>query len=363
MSPRTPALLVLLFSIGCSQAPVPKKEEPTVPPEEIFRNIEQRLVASKSLRVLARCDQVNRDESGTEHCRGLTASLFLRGETQCAIEVRGIDREGKAVGADLVSDGTRMVSRPRVTGPWAETGIPNSFRIVLVSLMHRIGLVRTTTSIATMVGLNTFLLPAGVHAAANFRREETKGGVACLSYTVVDLTGVELHAKLWYDAGTLRPVRRTTGPEAGNPGLIYDETYEEYVPDASIPDAAVVLPDPDPAAGRRWTSDGDTLLYEERGGAKMRFVLICSGVDVATTNTGVVIKHGGMTQNLSRNTGLMLVTATQSTLNPIPDGWDHDLVQEYHEYRAAHPGTRIRDWLAETLKRRPAKDLQELYGK
>jgi len=362
MTPRSSASLLLLL-IGCAPAPTPKKEEPPVSPAEIFRRMEQQLVDSTSLKIRARCDQVNRSESGTEERRGLTATLLLRGDTQFAIELQGIDRDGSSVGASLVSDGTRMVSRPRFSDPWVETDIPNSFRVVFLSLMHRIGLVRTTTGIATMVGMKTFLLPAGVKAAANFRSEETKDGVACLSYTIVDLTGRELHAKLWYDAETLRPVRRTTGFEDGKPGATYEERYEDYVPDKSIGSAAFVLPDPDPTTPRRWTHDGDVLIYEEREGPKIRFVLICSGVDVGTTDKGVVIKHGGVTQNLAGNTGLMLVTAKRTTMNSIPEGWDHDLVQEYLEDRAAHPGTRIRDWLAETLKRRPAKDLQELYGK
>src|SRR5260370_1037153 len=111
MTPRRSASLLLLLSIGCAQAPTPKKEESPVSPAEIFRQMEQRLVESTSLRIRARCDQVNRSESGTEERRGLNATLLLRGETQFAIDVKGVDRDGSSVGATLVSDGTRMVSR------------------------------------------------------------------------------------------------------------------------------------------------------------------------------------------------------------------------------------------------------------
>jgi hypothetical protein len=362
MISRSAALLLLLLPAACAEAPVVRKgEPPAASPEEVYRKMEQRLLAAGSLRIRARCDQVNRTESGTEERQGLAAFCFLRGETQCAIELRGIDRDGQTVGTALVSDGTRMISRPRFTKPWAETDIPNSFDIVFLSLLHRIGLARTTTATAAMIGMNTFLIPSAIPAAANFRNEETKDGVACMSYTVPKLTDRDLHAKLWYDAKTLRPLRRTVGVEDGKPGLVYDETYEDYSLEAQIPDGPFVLPDLDPASRRRFASDGKSMIYEEREGGIVRFVLICDdGTEGETTADGIILRRGGVTQNIKATTGLMLIKGNRTMMNAIPNGWDHDLVQEYHEYRAAHPKGLIVDWLKAAQQRRPTT-MMEIY--
>lgn len=359
MTHRFAALMLLLLPAACAGAPPPKIEEPVVPPSEIFRKMEQQLAAATSLRIRARCDQVERSESGTEDRQGTNAFCFLRGEAQCAIELRGIDREGRTVGTAMVSDGTRLLSRVRFTKPWVESDIPNGFKTVFQSLLHRAGLARTTAGITQYLAKNTFLAPSAVPAAANFRSEGAKDGVACMSYTVVDLTAHEIHVKLWYDAKTLRPLRRVTGVEDGKPGLSFDETYEDYALDARIPDGPFVLPDLDPAGRRRFASDGKFMIYEERESGVVRFVLIADdGVEGETTSDGIILRRGGVTQNIKSNTGLMLIKGNRTILNAIPEGWDHDWVQEYHGYRAAHPKGLIVDWLKAALQRHPSTVLE-----
>jgi hypothetical protein len=173
----------------------------------------------------------------------------------------------------------------------------------------------------------------------------------------VEVTG-EIQVKLWYDPKTLRPLRRLTGVENGKPGLSFDETYDEYSLDPRIPDGPFVLPDLDPTSRRRYAGDGKSMIYLEREAGVVRFVLIADdGVEGETTSDGIILRRGGVTQTIKSTTGLMLIKGNRTVMNAIPEGWDHDLVQEYHGYRAAHPRATIEEWLKAALKERPATPL------
>ena len=103
------------------------------------------------------------------------------------------------------------------------------------------------------------------------------------------------------------------------------------------------------------------MIYEEREGGIVRFVLVCDdGTEGETTADGIILRRGGVTQNIKSTTGMMLIKGNRTMINAIPAGWDHDLVQEYHEYRAAHPKGLIVDWLKTAQQRRPTT-MMEIY--
>ncbi|MBV8880710.1 MAG: hypothetical protein JO332_12135 [Planctomycetaceae bacterium] len=358
------AALLLLFTAGCAASPPAPLDDPTLTPEEIFRKMEARALEAPSLRIRAACEQIDRAASGEVERKSLMTLAQLRGERQFSFVVTGVDARGQVVGGALISDGTRVSARLSPSKPWVEGDAPPELKRHLATMIHRVGPTLTELNSAAVVASGASLKPSGAPPeCSNFKAGETRGNLASMTYDIRDARGNGFAITLWYDRTTGTPVRRRVGDET-QPGLAFDETYSDYVAGAEVPDAAFVVPDPFPDSPRRWTGDADLFLYEEREGGRLRFLLLCTGpFDIGTTDTGIILKRGGVTQRISNQTGMMIVDGNRTTMNAIPEGWDNDLAGEYSEYRAAHPGVRLRDWMIGRLKQRPSTHLEALLRK
>ena len=362
------ALLAFLLPAACS-APPPTapaaKAVPAASPEELFQRMERRLVSVPSLRLRGMCEQIDRQATGVEERKVVTMAAFLRGGEQCSVEMKGKDAEGQPVGAALICDGTFLLSRMGFTKPWTPRAVLPELKTTLLTMIHRFGLAYGTLNLNMHLALGRTPQVSGMPEPSNLRAgETTPEGVPSLTYDLADQAGRTVSATLWYDARTLRPVRRRIGPPEGKPGTTFDETYSDFAEGAELPNERFVLPDLDPEGRQRFAYDGQSMIYEERQDGDVRFVLIADGGTVAeASDEGLVLKRGGVTQKIRNNTGLMLLKGNRTLMNAIPEGWDHDLVQEFHEYRAAHAGARISEWLAAAVKKRPSAMIETYLKK
>jgi outer membrane lipoprotein-sorting protein len=194
--------------------------------EKLFRDLEKKIDAAKSLRLASDIDVKDKREGGT-----LRSSLALApgGKVRMTMKGKG---GGKEVEIEVVSDGAKLHTRANPPGDSKQEEAPKNLHALMRKMLSRAG----TLGAAFLVrgsgrpGAPKELDPEKLFKVSDFKIGEAakvNGRDAKVIHYQIAIAGKDsAKVTLWLDAKTLLPIKRVIIPEAED--VQVTETYTEF---------------------------------------------------------------------------------------------------------------------------------------
>jgi outer membrane lipoprotein-sorting protein len=199
--------------------------------EKLFRELEKKVLAAKSLHLASEIEMVVKDEKGkfkgTLDLMGKKARFKMTGPF---VKKRGAV-DGEAMTMEAVSDGMKLVATITPPGKSTTKPTPKTFHELLCKMVCRAGVSGTLFIIEPAgPGPEKEADPDQVFKVSDFKAgkaTKVNGRAARVLHYRVTLPGQEpLDVTLWLDAKTLLPLKRVFAKTGMRPALT--ETHTEF---------------------------------------------------------------------------------------------------------------------------------------